>query len=78
MFVYFLFLVWCIVLVVLVLLLRRGLSFLCAYSCSSRRWVQAGGGNKGPLDDGNPAFAALKDLLRLVCRQVRDFLFVVV
>ncbi|CAN0334474.1 unnamed protein product, partial [Hapterophycus canaliculatus] len=48
----------------------RALSFLCAYSCSSRRWVRAGGGTKGPLEDGNPAFAALKDLLKLVCRQV--------
>lgn len=48
---------------------RRGLSFLCAYTCSSRRWVQASGGTKGPLEDDNPAFSALKDLLRLVCGQ---------
>ncbi|CAM9881923.1 unnamed protein product, partial [Ectocarpus sp. 13 AM-2016] len=47
----------------------RGLSFLCAYTCSSRRWVQASGGTKGPLEDDNRAFSALKDLLRLVCGQ---------
>ncbi|CAM9760664.1 unnamed protein product, partial [Ectocarpus sp. 12 AP-2014] len=48
----------------------RGLSFLCAYTCSSRRWVQASGGTKGPLEDDNRSFSALKDLLRLVCGQV--------
>ena len=48
----------------------RGLSFLCAYACSSRGWLQAVGGTRGPLEDGDPAFAALRELLRLVCRQV--------
>lgn len=48
----------------------RGLSFLCAYTCSSRAWVTADGGTRGPMQEGDPAFCALRDLLRLVCRQV--------
>lgn len=48
-----------------------GLSFLCSYACSSRGWVHAGGGKRGPLKDSDPSLCTLKELLRLVCRQVQ-------
>ena len=47
-----------------------GLSFLCSYACSSKGWVQAGLGDRGPLRDSDPALRTLKNLLKLVCRQV--------
>ncbi|CAN0432279.1 unnamed protein product, partial [Discosporangium mesarthrocarpum] len=49
----------------------RGLSFLCAFATSSRVWVNAKEeGHREPFRQSDPAYKALCELLRGVCRQV--------